>query len=323
MRRAAVRRAGPLPVRRAGEGAACWPGAARRRRRAAATTSCSSSWPTCWSWTSHLEPLLQAVRVALGRHHQVVVVCAWPRGVPLPRERAAAQPRRETLRRAADGRWPASGCTRLRAAAAGVRPAGRAGGVRRQRRVGAADPRPDAAAAGRREGDADGRAERADADRAGRPLVRDYTLICAGGAGGRVPAAVRRGAGPLVAGAGRCVGAGRRAGARGAAGRPLFLLTLTLLIAAAATACWACRRGIAPPGDAAASTCCWRWRVLAYVAAHMRLLTLAQPRRAARPPPRAQAAGPAAWSGRWLLPARADEAHGGARPGGRVCACCW
>lgn len=32
-----------------------------------------------------LEPLLQSVRVALGRHHQVVVVCAWPRGVPLPR----------------------------------------------------------------------------------------------------------------------------------------------------------------------------------------------------------------------------------------------
>jgi uncharacterized protein (DUF58 family) len=32
----------------------------------------------------HLAPLLQAVRVALGRHHQVVVLCAWPRGVPLP-----------------------------------------------------------------------------------------------------------------------------------------------------------------------------------------------------------------------------------------------
>ncbi|MFO0880908.1 MAG: hypothetical protein U0840_26585, partial [Gemmataceae bacterium] len=31
-----------------------------------------------------LEPLLQAVRVALGRHHQVLVVCPWPEGVPLP-----------------------------------------------------------------------------------------------------------------------------------------------------------------------------------------------------------------------------------------------
>jgi uncharacterized protein (DUF58 family) len=32
----------------------------------------------------HLGPLLQAVKVALARHHQVVVICAWPRGVPLP-----------------------------------------------------------------------------------------------------------------------------------------------------------------------------------------------------------------------------------------------
>lgn len=31
-----------------------------------------------------LGPLLQAVKVALARHHQVVVICAWPRGVPLP-----------------------------------------------------------------------------------------------------------------------------------------------------------------------------------------------------------------------------------------------
>jgi uncharacterized protein (DUF58 family) len=34
----------------------------------------------------HLDPLLQAVRVALGRHHQVLVVCPWPQGVPLPEE---------------------------------------------------------------------------------------------------------------------------------------------------------------------------------------------------------------------------------------------
>jgi hypothetical protein len=31
-----------------------------------------------------LEPLLQALRVALGRHHQVLIVCPWPQGVPLP-----------------------------------------------------------------------------------------------------------------------------------------------------------------------------------------------------------------------------------------------
>jgi hypothetical protein len=33
-----------------------------------------------------LQPLLQAVRVALGRHHQVLVVCPWPQGAPLPHE---------------------------------------------------------------------------------------------------------------------------------------------------------------------------------------------------------------------------------------------
>lgn len=32
----------------------------------------------------HLEPLLAAVRVAVGRHHQVLVVCPWPHGVSLP-----------------------------------------------------------------------------------------------------------------------------------------------------------------------------------------------------------------------------------------------
>jgi uncharacterized protein (DUF58 family) len=35
---------------------------------------------------SNLDPLLQAVRVALGRHHQVLVVCPWPQGVPPPEE---------------------------------------------------------------------------------------------------------------------------------------------------------------------------------------------------------------------------------------------
>lgn len=34
---------------------------------------------------AQLDPLLSAVRVALGRHHQVMLVCPWPRDVPLPR----------------------------------------------------------------------------------------------------------------------------------------------------------------------------------------------------------------------------------------------
>jgi uncharacterized protein (DUF58 family) len=32
----------------------------------------------------HLGPLLRAVKVAVARHHQVVVVCPWPPGLPLP-----------------------------------------------------------------------------------------------------------------------------------------------------------------------------------------------------------------------------------------------
>jgi uncharacterized protein (DUF58 family) len=41
-----------------------------------------------------LDPLLRAVRVALARHHQVVVVCPWPPGVPPPsRNEPAGQPR--------------------------------------------------------------------------------------------------------------------------------------------------------------------------------------------------------------------------------------
>jgi len=31
-----------------------------------------------------LEPLLRAVRVALGRHHQIVLICPWPPGLALP-----------------------------------------------------------------------------------------------------------------------------------------------------------------------------------------------------------------------------------------------
>jgi hypothetical protein len=32
----------------------------------------------------HLDPLLRAIRVALGRHHQVIMVCPWPPGMRLP-----------------------------------------------------------------------------------------------------------------------------------------------------------------------------------------------------------------------------------------------
>jgi uncharacterized protein (DUF58 family) len=37
----------------------------------------------------HLEKLLRAVRVALSRHHQVVVICPWPAGVDVPARRPA------------------------------------------------------------------------------------------------------------------------------------------------------------------------------------------------------------------------------------------
>jgi uncharacterized protein (DUF58 family) len=39
-----------------------------------------------------LAPLVQAVRVALARHHQVIVVCPWPPGVPTAAEREASGP---------------------------------------------------------------------------------------------------------------------------------------------------------------------------------------------------------------------------------------
>ncbi len=46
----------------------------------------------------HLEPLLRSVRVALGRHHQVIVVCPWPPGLRLPGNEPA-----EAVRPAAAG----------------------------------------------------------------------------------------------------------------------------------------------------------------------------------------------------------------------------
>ncbi|MBY0232970.1 MAG: hypothetical protein K2W96_27110, partial [Gemmataceae bacterium] len=42
-----------------------------------------------------LKPVLHAAKVARARHHQVVVVCPWPRGLALPGEET--RPRRETV----------------------------------------------------------------------------------------------------------------------------------------------------------------------------------------------------------------------------------
>jgi uncharacterized protein (DUF58 family) len=44
-----------------------------------------------------LTPLLGAVKVAAARHHQVLVVCPWPPGVPLPRKAGAGRARGEAL----------------------------------------------------------------------------------------------------------------------------------------------------------------------------------------------------------------------------------
>jgi hypothetical protein len=42
--------------------------------------------------TDDVEPLVRAVKVAVARHHQVMVVLPWPRGLPLP-ETGGKQPR--------------------------------------------------------------------------------------------------------------------------------------------------------------------------------------------------------------------------------------
>lgn len=51
--------------------------------------------------TDRMEPLLQATRVARARHHQVMVICPWPPGLPLPDAPNAAAP--SPRRRAAAG----------------------------------------------------------------------------------------------------------------------------------------------------------------------------------------------------------------------------
>ncbi|MBL8792694.1 MAG: DUF58 domain-containing protein [Planctomycetia bacterium] len=43
--------------------------------------------------TERLEPLLKAVKVTLARHHQVLVVCPWPPGIPPPGRTGATVPR--------------------------------------------------------------------------------------------------------------------------------------------------------------------------------------------------------------------------------------
>jgi hypothetical protein len=45
----------------------------------------------------HLEKVLRAVRVALSRHHQVVVVCPWPPGVDRPARRQSRPERPEAI----------------------------------------------------------------------------------------------------------------------------------------------------------------------------------------------------------------------------------
>ncbi|MGF1583456.1 MAG: DUF58 domain-containing protein [Gemmataceae bacterium] len=45
----------------------------------------------------HLEPLLKAVKVALARHHEVVVVCPWPPRIPLPKSKRSKIEREDEL----------------------------------------------------------------------------------------------------------------------------------------------------------------------------------------------------------------------------------
>jgi hypothetical protein len=45
--------------------------------------------------TDNLDPLLAAVKLAVARHHTVMVVCPWPLGVPPPHRNAREAGRRE------------------------------------------------------------------------------------------------------------------------------------------------------------------------------------------------------------------------------------
>jgi hypothetical protein len=49
-----------------------------------------------------LDPLLRAIRIALSRHHQVVVICPWPPGVRPPDAEKPARRKRRDLERGTD-----------------------------------------------------------------------------------------------------------------------------------------------------------------------------------------------------------------------------
>ena len=78
----------------------------------------------------HLEKLLRAVRVAPARHHQVLVVCPWPPGVPVPgrrHEQSKTAKLPATLHDQLARATGAAAGARARPGAAGVWPAWRAG----------------------------------------------------------------------------------------------------------------------------------------------------------------------------------------------------
>jgi hypothetical protein len=51
-----------------------------------------------------LEPLLRSVKMTLARHHQVLVICPWPPGVPPPPMRASAERQARSAEEKAGGR---------------------------------------------------------------------------------------------------------------------------------------------------------------------------------------------------------------------------
>jgi uncharacterized protein (DUF58 family) len=68
-----------------------------------------------------LGPLVQTVRMAIARHHQVIVVCPWPPGLPLPPKEPDEPLREATGSRDAPSLWDAVMASRLYAAYARLR----------------------------------------------------------------------------------------------------------------------------------------------------------------------------------------------------------
>ncbi len=62
----------------------CWPAPWCAPWARDAITNYLSCWPICWNWRRTPSIRFCAVRVALGRHHQVVLICPWPPGLELP-----------------------------------------------------------------------------------------------------------------------------------------------------------------------------------------------------------------------------------------------